>query len=93
MRNKLHENLGRGRSRNLDFHHLGSSNLALGAEIYVAASHTQLLYGSSTYWAVLLFHVWTHSWRVAAWMVIEVIELVFSLEPDSLLQHTLYCII
>ena len=72
---------------------VSSLYLTLRTEVYMATSNTQLLDGSSTYWTSLLFHVWTHDWSVATLISIKVIELVFSLQSDSLLKQKSYGII
>jgi len=52
------------------------SYLTFGAKIYVASSNAQLLDRRPTDWAVILFHVWAHGWRVATLVPIEIQELV-----------------
>ena len=63
------------------------SRLTLWAKEYLASSDAQLLYWSPTYGAVLVFHVWTHRRSVATLLLVQIEELVFSIQSDSLSEH------
>ena len=63
--------------------------LARGTEVHVAAAHTQLRDRRPAGGAGLRLHVGPHGGRVAAWVSVQVSELVLALEAEALAKHPL----